>query len=204
MRRDEFERLALAELDSLYRFARFLTRNAEDAEELVQDVFARAFRPESIEGFTSRSGGGPGMRAWLMTIARTMFFGRLDHGRAGRRVMDRLRQALADEEGSQEAPDPSRVAGIDWTKAGPALNAALDSLRADLREVLWLWAVEGLKYREIASALGVPIGTVMSRLHRARSQVARVVWADGRSAELRDAGVVPPPAMAAAEGQHQP
>ncbi len=214
MRRDEFERLALAELDSLYRFARFLTRSAEDAEELVQDVFARAFRPESIEGFTSRRGGGlqsrssavgdPGMRAWLMTIARTMFFGRLDHGRAGRRVMDRLRQAHADEGGSHEAPDPSRVAGIDWTKTGPALNAALDLLSADLRDVLWLWAVEGLKYREISAALGVPIGTVMSRLHRARSQAARFVLADGRSAELRDAGVIVPPAMAAAVGRHQP
>ncbi len=201
MRRDEFERLAIAEVDTLYRFARFLTRDADAAEELVQDVYARAFRPESVSGFRQR---GAGMRAWLMTIARTMFFGRLDHGRAGRRVIDQLRRAHAEEGGSQEAPDPSRVAGIDWTKAGPALNAALDSLSADLREVLWLWAVEGLKYREIAAALGVPIGTVMSRLHRARSQAARFVLADGRSAELRDAGVILPPAMAAAEGQNQP
>lgn len=172
MRRDEFERLALAELDAVYRFARFLTRNAEDAEELVQDVFARAFRPDSIKGFTSRRGG---MRGWLMTIARTSFYGRLEHEQAGRRAMDRFAQILADQQGSLEAPDPSRVARIDWTQAAPGLSAGLDSLSAELREVLWLWAVEGMKYREIAAAMSIPIGTVMSRLHRARSQVAAFV-----------------------------
>lgn len=80
MQREEFERLAVAELDAVFRFARFLTKDAETAEELVQDVYARAFRPESIDGFTSR---GAGMRAWLMTIARTSFYGRLEHEHAG-------------------------------------------------------------------------------------------------------------------------
>ncbi|MCI0363071.1 MAG: sigma-70 family RNA polymerase sigma factor [Phycisphaerales bacterium] len=188
MERAEFEKLAVAELDGLYRFARFLTRDVAKAEDLVQDVYARAFRPESIEAFNPVGGG---MRAWLMTIARTTFYGRLEHDGADSRAMDRLGQRMADRAGELECPDPSRVNGVDWGMTGPAVSIALDSLNGDLRDVLWLWAVEGLKYREIAEALEVPIGTVMSRLHRARSQVSQALLADGPlHAELIDAGIV--------------
>lgn len=179
--------MAVAELDALYRFAHFLTRNTEEADELVQDVYARAFRPESIEGFESRGGG---MRAWLMTIARTRFYGRLEHGHARSRSLKRAARNRADERGAAEAPDPADVGGIDWEKAGPRIDAALDSLSIEHREVLWLWAVEGLKYREIGEALGVPIGTVMSRLHRARTQASRALLKDpGITDELESLGV---------------
>lgn len=207
MERDEFEKLAIAELDGLYRFARFLTRDGAKAEELVQDVYARAFRPQSIEGFSPR---GAGMRAWLMTIARTMFYGSLEHDKADARAMERLARDTADEPGALEAPDPSRVSGVDWAKAGPALEVALNALSFELRDVLWLWAVEGMKYREIAEALGVPIGTVMSRLHRARSKAARALMSDGAVwAEIADAAVIDPPAKRgegamAARGHGQP
>ncbi len=207
MERVEFEKLAIAELDGLYRFARFLTRDVAKAEELVQDVYARAFRPQSIEGFSPR---GAGMRAWLMTIARTIFYGRLEHDQADARAMERLARDVADEPAALEAPDPSQVSGIDWAKAGPGLHAALNALSFELRDVLWLWAVEGLKYREIAEALAVPIGTVMSRLHRARTKAARALMSDGPVwAEMTDAGVIHAPAKRgegamAARGRNQP
>jgi RNA polymerase sigma-70 factor, ECF subfamily len=176
MERSEFERLAVAELDAVYRFARFLTRDTVESDELVQDVYARAFRPGSVEAFCSRGGG---MRAWLMSIARTMLYGRIEHERAGRRAMEHVAQTAAREHDALEAPNPSGLAGVDWAKASPALHAAVAGLSVDLREVLWLWAVEGMKYREIGEVMGVPIGTVMSRLHRARSQAARAIMRDG-------------------------
>lgn len=187
MRRDEFERRALAELDTVYRFARFLTRDPDAAEELAQDVYARAFRPESVSAFRER---GAGMRAWLMTIARSIFYGRLEHEGANRRAMERFGRVVGAQQAAMEAPEPEHVMAIDWAKAGPSMDAALDSLSAELREVLWLWAVEGMKYRQIAAAMDIPVGTVMSRLHRARTAAARFLLADEHASELRSAGVV--------------
>lgn len=175
MQYDEFEKLAVAELDAVYRFARFLTRDAEVAEELVQDVYARAFRPKTIAGFQSR---GAGMRAWLMTIARTSFYGRLEHERAGDRAIAKVAEAARNSGDNCEAIDPLEATEIDWSLASTRIHAALDSLSVELRDVLWFWAVEGLKYREIAEALDVPIGTVMSRLHRARAQTSRMLRDD--------------------------
>jgi len=187
MQRDEFERLAMAELDTLCRFAHFLTRNASTAEDLVQDVYARAFRAHSIEAFELR---GKGMRAWLMTIARTSFYGRLEHEWAGDRAMAaKAGQSDSDERAGMEPPDPATASSIDWGKVRPALQSALDALSSELRETLWFWAIEGMKYREIAEALDLPIGTVMSRLHRARAQMARLLSCDASaSKEIDEAG----------------
>jgi RNA polymerase sigma-70 factor (ECF subfamily) len=190
MERDEFEKLAMAELDAVYRFARFLTKDADAAEELVQDVYARAFRPQSIEGFSSR---GAGMRAWLMTIARTSFYGRLEHERAGDRALARVVEQTRGDGGSSEAMGGSELGEIDLALAGERLQEALASMSVELREVLWFWSIEGLKYREIAEALQVPIGTVMSRLHRARSQAARFLRNDAVLApQLERAGMIEP------------
>ncbi len=187
MQRDEFERLALAELDTLCRFAHFLTRDSNAADDLVQEVYARAFRAHSIEAFESR---GKGMRAWLMTIARTSFYGRLEHEWAGDRAMAaRADQADSDERAGMEPPDPETASAIDWGKIRPALQSSLDALSSELRETLWFWAIEGMKYREIAEALDLPIGTVMSRLHRARAQMARLLSSDASAAaEINEAG----------------
>lgn len=190
MQRNEFERLAVAELDAVLRFARFLTKDAEIAEELVQDVYARAFRPESIDGFTSR---GAGMRAWLMTIARTSFYGRLEHERAGDRALARVAEQVRSAGDSLEAISPAEASEIDFSLARTRMLEAMDSMSVELREVLWFWGVEGMKYREIADALAVPIGTVMSRLHRARSQAAQFLRRDTTLApQLRRAGIIEP------------
>lgn len=190
MQRDEFERLAVAELDAVFRFARFLTKDAETAEELVQDVYARAFRPESIDGFTSR---GAGMRAWLMTIARTSFYGRLEHESAGERALSRVAEQARSKGESLEAISPAEASEIDFSLARTRMLEAMDSMSVELREVLWFWGVEGMKYREIADALAVPIGTVMSRLHRARSQAAQFLRRDTTLApQLGRAGIIEP------------
>lgn len=190
MQRDEFERLAVAELDAIFRFARFLTKDAETAEELVQDVYARAFRPESIDGFTSR---GAGMRAWLMTIARTSFYGRLEHEQAGERALTRVADQVRSTGDSLEALSPAEASEIDFSLARIRMLEAMDSMSIELREVLWCWGVEGMKYREIAEALAVPIGTVMSRLHRARSQAAQFLRRDSTLApQLGRAGIIEP------------
>ncbi|MEK6703864.1 MAG: sigma-70 family RNA polymerase sigma factor [Planctomycetota bacterium] len=190
MQRDEFEKLAIAELDAVYRFSRFLTKDPDAAEELVQDVYARAFRPESIAGFTSR---GAGMRAWLMTIARTSFYGRLEHEQAGNRALRRVTDQARDTGESSETVSAAEAGEIDLALAGTRMQEAMDSMSVELREVLWFWGVEGLKYREIAEALAVPIGTVMSRLHRARSQAARFLRNDATLApQLGRAGIIEP------------
>jgi len=190
MHRDEFEKLAVAELDVVFRFARFLTKDADVAEELVQDVYARAFRPESIAGFSTR---GAGMRAWLMTIARTRFYGRLEHERAGDRALKRVAESARFDGNTLEAIDPSDVSDIDWNLATDRMHVALDSMSVELREVLWFWAVVGLKYKEIAEALGIPIGTVMSRLHRARTRASGMLRDSPHlSPQLSRAGIIGP------------
>lgn len=188
MQRDEFEKLAIAELDAVYRFARFLTKDPDAAEDLVQDVYARAFRPGSIDGFTS---WGAGMRAWLMTIARTSFYGRLEHDQAGGRALKRVADEARAAGEFSEALSADDAGEIDLALAGTRMREAMESMSVELREVLWFWGVEGLKYREIAEALAVPIGTVMSRLHRARSQAARFLRNDAvLASQLGRAGII--------------
>ncbi len=190
MERREFETLAVAELDAVCRFARFLTRDEALADDLVQDVYARAFRVESIERFELRGGG---MRPWLLMIARTLFYGRLQREKVGKKAMEQVRNEAQTRSPTSEAPTAAEIGGVDWTRARPAIFEAMESLSDDLRETLWLWAVEGMKYREIGIATDVPIGTVMSRLHRARARVGRALLGDERAAnELLSAGVVEP------------
>lgn len=169
MERQAFETLAMAELDAVYRYARFLARDGVRAEDLVQDVYSRAFRRESIESFESRAGG---MRCWLLAITRSRFYGDLAHTAAGARAMESV---VRDARTAEEATEATVAESIDWTQARRSILQAMNGLSDELREVLWLWGVEGLKYREIAESLGVPLGTVMSRLHRARSQATEAL-----------------------------
>lgn len=92
-----------------------------------------------------------------------------------------------------ETLSPAEVSEIDLSLARTRMLEAMDSMSVELREVLWFWGVEGMKYREIAEALAVPIGTVMSRLHRARSQAAQFLRRDSTLApQLGRAGIIEP------------
>jgi RNA polymerase sigma-70 factor (ECF subfamily) len=154
-RRRRFEAQALPHLDAAYNLARWLSRSPTDADDIVQDAMLRAFR--AFDGFR-----GGDAKAWLLTIVRNCW---LSAGRATRRRgHTELEDGLAD-----AGPDPEESA----IQAGHQrrLAAMIARLPDDFREVLILREMEDMSYREIADITGAPIGTVMSRLARARAML---------------------------------
>lgn len=180
MERQAFEAMALEHLDSVYRLAYHLTRSPERADELVQNVYLRALKSETWTNFEERGGG---MRAWLFTIAHNAFYS--DLKKEGRRPTP-VGEFYEESDGELTPGEASPAwdqASFDWDQVDDALKHAIEQLKPEFREILLLWGVEGLKYREIAEILEVPIGTVMSRLHRARKLVAEALAADSDVAE---------------------
>lgn len=154
-----FEQTMLPHLDAAYNLARWLLRHDQDAQDAVQDAFLRAYR--SFERFR----GGDG-RAWLLTIVRNVCFSRL-------REQQRTGGAEAfDDNAHGVTQDPAEANATVWREMrGDLLRAALERLAPEYREVLVLHEIEGLAYRDIAEVAGIPIGTVMSRLSRARQKL---------------------------------
>ena len=153
----QFERLMLPHLDSAYHLARWLVRNEHDAQDQVQEAYLRAYR------FFPQFRGGDG-RAWLLTIVRNVCYSWLRRNR-----IDDLAEPFDEEVHTGEA-----VAIIDAHERRDQtelLNRALEQMPALFREVLVLRELEGLSYKEIADVADVPIGTIMSRLARARRQL---------------------------------
>jgi RNA polymerase sigma-70 factor (ECF subfamily) len=154
-------------LDSLYRAALRLTRDRAGAEDLVQDTYVRALR------YQHSFRPGTNMKAWLFAIMRNLFWDRFHGGRPDPVSLDgdgeqTLYETLADTEAEPEATMLDQVA-LD------EVIQAVESLPVIHREVVLLVDVEELTYKETAEILGVPIGTVSSRLHRARAQLQRVL-----------------------------
>ena len=148
-----FEELAVPLLGPLYRYARCLTRNATEAEDLVQEAYLKALR--GFAGFAP----GSNIRAWMFRILRNTFL----TSRSGLRVVP-----LDDEEIVDIAtPESTFLQKFDAV----ALRSAIDELTVEFREVLLLCDVEDMSYKEIAETLSIPIGTVNSRLIRARQKV---------------------------------
>lgn len=172
MERAEYERLALDQLDAVYRMALQLTRNPERANDLVQDVYVRALERGVPERFEDRGRGGDGVRAWLFTITHHTFYSGLRRAKNAPSSVEDFYDEASNETLPDEPPPAWDLASLDWEHVDGRLKSAIDGLRPEYREVLLLWGVQGLKYREIAEIVGVPIGTVMSRLHRARKTVA--------------------------------
>lgn len=144
-----------------------LTRRPDDAADLVQETYLRAIR--SADRFEERGGG---IRPWLFTILHNAFYTRLRKDSRAPMSVDEFYSAES-ADGAADAPPPAwDLASLNWEHVDERLKAAIDELSGEHREVLLLWGVEGLKYREIAGILDVPIGTVMSRLHRARRLLA--------------------------------
>lgn len=161
--RIQFETLALAELDTLYRMARRLTHDANRADDLVQETFARALR--SRDGFDLQNFG---IKPWLLRIMYNLHVSRADRERRQPMAMaEETLQGSASYSETDNLPiDPASFQAMDEN-----LVKALDELPEDYRTVMLLWAVEELSYKEIAISLEIPIGTVMSRLHRARQRL---------------------------------
>jgi RNA polymerase sigma-70 factor (ECF subfamily) len=156
--RDDFERAVIAEIPRLRRYARGLLRDAEAADDLVQETLLRALRGRA--GFTRPDN----LRAWLFTILLNIRRNEL------RSLARRPRIVPLDD---MLAP-PGRDGAQEPSAELRRVLAALAELSEELREALLLVAVEGLSYRETAEVLAVPIGTVMSRLHRARKRLRAV------------------------------
>jgi RNA polymerase sigma-70 factor (ECF subfamily) len=161
---DAFEKLALDQMDTLFRVARRMTRDAERANDLVQETYLRAFRAR--DSFELKEYG---IRPWLLRIMKNLHFSRSDREQ---------RQPVAMEDGSLEAADsdaPPETAGVPMPfnveEMDEELLRALEVLPVDYQIVLLMWAVDDLTYKQIAHTLDVPIGTVMSRLHRARQKL---------------------------------
>lgn len=161
--RQEFGRFGecvLPHLDAAHNLARYLLRDPHEAEDAVQDACLRAIR--HFHGFRGVDG-----RAWLLSIVRNTCFTRLRRRRSGGEVVE-----FEEEMHSVEADDAGPEADLARTIAAEQVREALDRLPVEFREVLVLRELEGLSYREIAQVAGVPIGTVMSRLARARRQLS--------------------------------
>ena len=153
-----FETDALTHLDALYGTALRLTRNEADAQDLVQDTYVKAFKAR--KQFTP----GTNLKAWLFTILHNTFRNnRRDSGRDPIEV-DSDRVDLAAPADPADTPEEHLLREA----MGPELQTALDSLPEAFREAVWLRDVEEFPYAEIAEMLGVPVGTVMSRISRGR------------------------------------
>jgi RNA polymerase sigma factor (sigma-70 family) len=160
-----FEELALPLLQALYNYARWLAKDAVEAEDLVQETYLKGLR-----GFGSFA-PGTNFRAWMYRILRNTFL----TSRSGLRAAPQL-SIEDDREQVEEAmgnagPESMMITRID----GVAVRRAIDDLPLLFREVLLLADVEEMSYREIAEALSIPIGTVTSRLMRARRKVREAI-----------------------------
>ena len=151
-----FEAHILPHLDAAHNLARWLLRNEQDAEDVVQEAYLRAFK--SFDGFRGSNG-----RAWLLTIVRNTYYTFLKKNRA----VD-LTTPFADEIHAigHESASPATI--LEHAEDAELIRKAMDALPAESREILALRHQEGLSYQEIADIAQIPPGTVMSRLARAR------------------------------------
>ncbi|HEY4841435.1 MAG TPA: RNA polymerase sigma factor [Terriglobales bacterium] len=155
---DSFEELAMPLFDQLYNFAQWLTQNRDEAEDLVQETYAKA-----LKGFSSFQ-LGTNFRAWMYRILRNTFL----TSRTGLRATMTVPLDL-EEDGPQLAVERDTPETLLFERASrDALQSAIDELPVYSREVLLLCDVEEMSYQEISETLSIPIGTVMSRLSRAR------------------------------------
>lgn len=156
---DSFEALAMPLFDSLYNFAHWLTQNREEAEDLVQETYTKA-----LKGFGSFQ-AGTNFRAWIFRILRNTFL----TSRTGLKTMVPLNEEEDEVILPVRAETPESIL-IDRSNRA-MLEAAIEQLPVAFREVILLCDVEEMSYQEISETLSIPIGTVMSRLSRARKTV---------------------------------
>jgi len=154
-----FEQSVLPHLDAAYNFARWLTRNEQDAQDVTQEAYLRAFR-----FFPSFRGGDA--RAWIMKIVRNTCYSWLHENRRLQDVGEFDENLIPD-----DCPGPNPEEVVFQKDSATLVQKALEKLPANFREVLILRELEGMSYKEIAEITGMPLGTVMSSLSRARDHL---------------------------------
>ena len=158
-----FELLVVPHMKAAYNLARWLTRNDHDAEDVVQEAYLRAYR--FFDGFH-----GGDSRAWLFAIVRNTCVTWMQQNR---------RLTFEEDLDEKQAPEPSPEALVMDTVDREALRRAIEDLPVEFREAIVLRELEGLSYKEIGAITNVPVGTVMSRLSRARARLIRVLGKRG-------------------------
>ena len=158
--RQEFEKLALPLLDPLYNFARWMCGDPDEARDLVQETFAKALK--GVNSFRE----GTNFRAWMFRILRNTFLTSRT-GLERRNTEQESEQGFEDLVVTQETPELALIRRAD----ADLVQQGIAGLQHSFQEVLILADLEEMKYQEIAQVLDVPIGTVMSRLARARRQL---------------------------------
>jgi RNA polymerase sigma-70 factor (ECF subfamily) len=164
LQNSDFEKLALPLLDPLYNFARWLSADADEAQDLVQETFVKALK--GLGSFQE----GTNFRAWMFRILRNTFL-------TSRTGLERRKTSQEEEEGFEDlvvTHDTPEVAMIRQANT-ELMQKAIAQLPPAFQEILLLADVEEMKYQEVADILGIPIGTVMSRLARARKRVREYI-----------------------------
>ncbi|THD58324.1 sigma-70 family RNA polymerase sigma factor [Phenylobacterium sp.] len=170
-----FREVVLPHLDAAYNFARYLSRDATAAEDIVQEAFLRAFR-----AFPNWRGGSS--KAWLFAIVRNCFLNWAAGQRGDRPVVDEGALSEAQSLALANVADPDQEtpeAALLRRRDAEAIRAVIENLPEPFRETLVLRELEELSYKEIAALTATPIGTVMSRLARARQMLSDMLLPDG-------------------------
>jgi RNA polymerase sigma factor (sigma-70 family) len=170
-----FEEAVLPHMDAAYKLALWLTKNEQDAQDVVQEAYLRALK--FFSGFH-----GSDSRPWLLTIVRNTCYTWLKRNRPSEAELDEAVHLEA-----TDTPDPEKILVLNSEKR--AVREALETLPLEFREVLIMRELEELSYREIAATAAIPVGTVMSRLARARKKLQAVMVTptpiSGPSVDLR-------------------
>jgi RNA polymerase sigma factor (sigma-70 family) len=167
-----FEQAVLPHLNAAYNLARWLTRNDNDAEDVVQDAYLRALR--FFGGFR-----GDDARAWLLAIVRNTCYDFLRSHRP-HELMEAFDEEVHTTVDENQSPEAMLLRRADQAM----VRRALEALPLPWREVIVLRELEGLSYKQIADAAGIKIGTVMSRLARARSRLQQLLASDAATREV--------------------
>ncbi len=156
-----FEALALPHLETIYRVARRLARNEHEAEDLVQETYLKA--QQAFSRYELREFG---IKPWLLKILHNSFLNQRSRQKKAPRATDQATLEQAPSENESELPP-----ALDYENLDQEVKQAIERIAPEFREVLLLWATTEVSYEEIGKIMDIPVGTVMSRLHRARRQL---------------------------------
>lgn len=173
---ERFQAKVLPYLDSAFNLARWLTRNPQDAEDIVQEAYLRAFK--FFDSFRGEDG-----RAWLLGIVRNTFYTWYQQNKAqakNTQFEEELHGAKLEDAADTREHNPEAL--LIQKDSQRQLQRALEAVSVEFREVMVMRELEDLSYKQIAGIVGIPIGTVMSRLGRGRKQLAEILASTNRDA----------------------